>query len=270
MTRLIPILAYHSQNIANNEYHGNDHVAFQADMSFLIKNNFKFLSALDLVMALRERRLNKLAPKSVVVTFDDGPIYDAQDFKHPDHGYQKSMSNIMREHQTRRFLFWKKNISATSFVIASDQAREEIGSIENGANYLKNDFWSDNTNLLEIGVHSWDHVHPLSSEARMHADSLERFDKINDLDYMNQQVIKASRSIKNISGSKFSPVFAYPYGLYSDFLVNQYLPNQTEVMGAFTTDGRYCDDQTNFWAIPRFVCGHHWKSAEEFKKLMSN
>lgn len=270
MTRSIPILAYHSQNIANNEYRGNDHVAFQSDMSFLVKNGFKFLSALDLVISLREGRFNKLAPKSVVITFDDGPIYDARDFTHPIHGYQKSMSNIMREHQTRRFLFWKKKVCATSFVIASDKAREEIGSNENGANYLKNDFWSDNTHLLEIGVHSWDHVHPLSSEARMHSDSLERFDKISDRDYMDQQIIKATRSIKNICGSNFSPVFAYPYGLYSDFLVNQYLPSQAEVLGAFTTDGRYCNDQTNFWAIPRFVCGHHWKSEQEFKQLMSN
>jgi hypothetical protein len=112
MVKSIPVLAYHSQNIANNDYCGNDHVAFQEDITYLVENKFHFLSALELVLALREGRFDKLPRKSVVITFDDGPIYDAQDFVHPDHGYQKSMSNIMREAHGSRLMFWKRKISA--------------------------------------------------------------------------------------------------------------------------------------------------------------
>lgn len=270
MIKSIPVLAYHSQNIANNDYCGNDHVAFQEDVAYLVENKFHFLSALELVLALREGRFDKLPRKSVVITFDDGPIYDAHDFVHPDHGYQKSMSNIMREAQGSRLMFWKRKISATSFVIASDLARSQIGANGSEEGYLGRDFWSDNRNLLQIGVHGWDHVHPLSTEANKYPESLERFDRISDPGYADLQVLASAEKIKKISGAKYSPVFAYPYGLYSDFFVDQYFPKQSEVLGAFTVDGRYCDDQTNFWKIPRFVCGFHWKSKSEFERIMSN
>jgi peptidoglycan/xylan/chitin deacetylase (PgdA/CDA1 family) len=270
MNNLIPVFAYHSQNIANNDYFGNDHVAFQEDVAFLVENKFHFLSALELVLALRAGTFHTLPKKSVVITFDDGPVYDAKDFIHPLYGYQKSMSNIMQEVPGRGFLFWKKRISATSFVIASDLARSEIGSNGPNDNYLSNDFWSDRRNLLQIAVHGWDHVHPLSTEANNYPESLERFDRISDLGYADLQVKRAAEKIKKISGVKYSPVFAYPYGMYSDFFVEHYFPRQSEVLGAFTVDGKYCDDQTNVWKIPRFVCGFHWKSKREFESIISN
>jgi len=69
------------------------------------------------------------------------------------------------------------------------------------------------------------------------------------------------------------PYFAYPFGHFNDFLTKRYLPSRGRAAGiraAFTTQPRPVSPTDNVWALPRFTCGHHWKSSRELANILAN
>lgn len=111
----IPILTYHAQNIAGNDYANNDHVAFAEDLRLLTATGWRVVP-LHRVVELLSGPDTAWTLKTVAIAFDDGSDFDFEDLPHPVAGMQRSMLNIMRD-----FLAdnpeSQPELHATSFVI---------------------------------------------------------------------------------------------------------------------------------------------------------
>jgi hypothetical protein len=68
-------------------------------------------------------------------------------------------------------------------------------------------------------------------------------------------------------------LFAYPYGETNDYLVRDYLPNRIaehRLRAAFGTDPEPVTRESERWNLPRYVCGHHWRSADALAALLGD
>mgnify|MGYP001764771735 FL=1 len=73
------------------------------------------------------------------------------------------------------------------------------------------------------------------------------------------------------TGGRALPIFGYPYGHVSAYLRDEYFPDNGGRLGieaAFGTGGASVRADSPVWDIPRFVCGWHWKSPDEFSALI--
>ena len=264
------ILTFHSHNIAGGDYATNDHVALDRTLAVLRSLKVPILRLLDVARALRAGTLDGLAPRFACITFDDGSDYDWHDLRHPTHGPQPSMRGILRSHSTRLLGFWLERSCATSFVIASREARQEISAAALGEASLMTDTWwraAQRSGLIDIGTHGWDHVHP--AVARMAGNPLvERFDRVADPGEAQLQVERAAREIRSLAGDGAAQLFAYPYGQVSDFLADNYLPSQSSIVAAVAVKPVPLTAQSDPWRIPRYVCGHDWRSEDDLRALL--
>ena len=66
-------------------------------------------------------------------------------------------------------------------------------------------------------------------------------------------------------------LLAYPYGRYSEYLAREYLPrfaDEHRVRAAFATAPEPVTPASDRWALPRYVCGHHWQAPEELRRVL--
>ena len=121
------ILTYHSHHIAGSDYISNDHVALAADLRVIDRAGFRIISLTDLVdcfLALQRGDAEVMDHGQVcALTFDDGPEYDAVDHLHPALGLQPSFLRILQEFAESADGARQTSVCATSFVIASPEAR---------------------------------------------------------------------------------------------------------------------------------------------------
>lgn len=267
----IRVLTYHSQSNQGDHYTTNDHEAFREDLRVLSKEGFRVITALALVDHLLAARLHALPSKTIIITMDDGPIYDVVDDPSGLPGERRSMLRIAREH--RRNLFGipltRSSVRTTSFVIACEKARKDIE--DGGPSYLDGNWWveAQRTGYVDIGTHSWNHVHPLVEEVRAQTPNLcEAFHLIDNDQEAERQIVQAARKIRSVTHSPAASLFAYPYGQRGAFLTEDFLPRQKEIMAAFTTDGLPVVLDTKRWEIPRYVCNYHWKSPDDLARLL--
>ena len=211
----------------------------------------------------------------VGISFDDGPIFDFQDFVHPEFGPQRSFYNILRDFIRSYGADAQPSLHATSFVIASRSARKAMEqSPDCGFAYLNgwvSDAWwkqACESNLMAIENHSWDHVHhAVQTVPRNARDNFAAIDTFCDAD---NEIRKANDFISAVTGRSPS-LFAFPFGHTNRYLIEDYLPNAAQsvgLAGAFTTAGKpfLSGDR---WAIPRFVCGFHWRTEDELRSILS-
>jgi hypothetical protein len=69
-----------------------------------------------------------------------------------------------------------------------------------------------------------------------------------------------------------APFFAYPFGHCNDYLADVYFPREGKRMGlraAFTTEPKVIDASQSVWRLPRFTCGHHWRSPEALAEILN-
>lgn len=275
------ILTYHSHNISGNDYHENDHVALEADIGALCREGFQFVSLRRIVDAVLGGWNDPLLQerKCAAFTFDDGPLFDFQDFGHSRFGLQKSFRRILGEAQGRA-PDSADGFCGTSFVIASPAARQcmamapECGFVDVN-NWLTDHWWFEAARggLLDIGSHSWDHVHPSLPEVALSSGLRGNFGNVcSELD-ADAQIAMATHYIRLKTKALATPFFAYPFGQASEYLLNEYFPHHQcrhGMTAAFTTDGRPVLPDENRWSLPRFVCGYHWRSQDELLKLLSS
>jgi hypothetical protein len=268
------ILTFHSQNIAGKSAATNDHVALDETLATLRAAGIPVLRALEVVRRMRLNAFGSLPSRFACITLDDGTDFDWRDLGHADHGVQPSMYSILRKHSLR-FLgpLWFRKIAATTFVIASPEARREISTqaFQNPA-MMSEDWWraAQSSGLMDIGSHGWDHVHPAVSTLTDRPALTEAFHNVATNDEAALQLNRSFEYIHARAGGHSGRLFAYPYGQVSDFLADVYLPRQQETWAAFTTEPRPLHDDCSLWRMPRYVCGWHWKSSAELARILED
>lgn len=258
------ILTYHSQNIAGDATSNNDHVALGADLAALDSAGCRIVPLHDLVMALYEGAPLDRDRPLVCLTFDDGCDYDVRSLEYPGYGIQTAfleiMSAFLAEYGTKR----QPGLHATSFVIASSEARRLIDQRSLfAAGHMSDDWWRDAVRhpLFEVGNHGWDHNHPDLPETDHPRGG---FAVIDTLDTCRRQVLRSAEYIEAQSG-RWPRYFAYPYGESSDYLRNHYFPEFLEehrCLAALGTEPQPASASSDRWNLPRYVCGRDWSDPD--------
>jgi hypothetical protein len=259
-TGLVPVLTYHSQNIAGNDYATNDRQALASDIQAISQTGLRVISLTEFVDWLIGILPEAFAQNSVVLTSDDAPIFDYEEVEYRDFGLQTPIRSILQHGKAH----------ITLFAIASPQARAEIGKDSLGSKSFMTDRWwgvADQSPWAAIENHGWDHCHPAVSEPVGGAGS---FFGVADYERCDKQVNMAADSIAAVTGRR-PDLFAYPYGESADYLRNIYLPeneNEHGMRAAVNTFPEYASRDSNRWDIPRFMCGRDWNSPEEFQAIL--
>ena len=277
------VLTYHSHHVQGPDYAHNDHVALPIDLLTIARTGARIVSLATLVTAIESHQAGKNATSGgatlVALTFDDGPVWDFADFVHPTLGRQRSFANAMQEFRNTDAGRAQPDLSATSFVIASPAARRVMEStydaqytfLEAGA--LGDDWWAKgiDTGLISIGNHSWDHLHPALETVAHSRQVRADFTQVSTSADADAQVRDAMTYINARTGGRAAPFFAYPFGHCNDYLADVYFPGEGKSMGlraAFTTEPKAIDASQSVWRLPRFTCGHHWRSPEALAAIL--
>jgi len=259
------ILAYHSQNIAGDKTVNNDHVALAADLDALHAAGCQFVSLATLINAVFADTKPVLESPLVCLTFDDGCDYDVRSLEFPGHGMQPGLLQTMEAFIKHQGSKAQPGLHATSFVIASPEARRLIDSKSLfGSGHMSDDWWykADAHPMMAIGNHGWDHNHPDLDEGHYARGG---FKMVSNYEHCHQQVVHAGEFIEQKTGRK-PCFFAYPFGESSEYMRNEYFPLRQKEHGclaAIGTDPGLVSTQSNRWNLPRFVCGRDWSTPDE-------
>lgn len=264
-----PVLLYHSQNVAGNDYASNDHVALREDLR-LIQQLGKQVIPLNWLVDWVLGKCELDLENCVCISFDDGVDADVSDLDFPEFGLQRAFVNIMCDFHEEFGPGAQPMLHATSFVIASPEARAVMDqhSLFDQA-WINEDWWGqDHDGLLAIGNHGWDHEHP--DLAHIGGQPAGNFLGVSDLEEADRQIFAAAEHIATVSRGRWPDLFAYPYGHVSDYLCREYFPTQTHhrTRAAFTTEPRPVTADSDRWQLGRFVCGRDWRSHTDLEKIL--
>ncbi|HVP97814.1 MAG TPA: polysaccharide deacetylase family protein, partial [Roseiarcus sp.] len=178
----------------------------------------------DRFLAGDEERLSR--GNFVVITMDDGSNCDFL-----DSGAFRSMNSMLRDFVLRRGSTVGDRHLATSFVVASPDARRPG---------VRDDFWwreCVKEFLIAIESHSWDHcqpnVHPVAQKDQIKGT----FRYVETYEDADVQFRKSREYIESVTHSACR-YFAYPWGERNAYLTDQYLPlfqNEHRYIGCVTT-----------------------------------
>lgn len=263
----IPVLTYHGYNIAGNDYHNNDHVALAEDLQWLAVAGWTIVPLQAAVRSLFEDEPFVLPERSVAISFDDATDLDWMDVAFGALGHQRGLAGILRDWQQQHPE--QSPPHATTFVIAAPDARAVMAkrALSHGHG-MGDDWWAEaeQSGIMSIGNHSWDHRHPLVVPA-----AGGHFFGVADAAQADLQVRQAAEFIAARSGT-WPKLFAYPWGQASDYLRYVYFPEARSAhacLAAFGTEPELMHAGSDRWYLPRFVCGEHWCSPEDLKNLLS-
>lgn len=276
------VLAYHSHRVLGADYAHNDHVALAADLQTIHDAGCRIVPLATIVDTLvgDDTTLPRADERPLVaITFDDGPIYDAADFTHPRFGEQVGFVNVLRGFARVNGLDAQPGLHATSFVIASPEARLWMETTYDAAHSyvgpgaMTDDWWlpAIATGLLSIANHSWDHLHAGLPSVAHSAQARGDFTRVLSVADADAQIASASAYINKRTQGGRAPFFAYPFGQYNAFLTDTYLPARGRDIGlraAFTTDARPIAGNESRWCLPRYVCGHDWTSPGTLRSIL--
>lgn len=271
------VLTYHSHHIVGPTYDLNDHVAFPIDLELLARERVRLVS-LDELYALIATR-NPIHESIAAITFDDGPVYDFADFVHPSYGPQISFRSAMQKFRRTALGASQTALHATSFVIACPDARLVMERTAD-AQYtwlaegsMSDAWWQEaaDEGLIGIANHSWDHMHPALERVAHSRQVRADFSAVDNIEDARAQIERAAQFIQDRTNDKMSPYFAYPFGHYNSFLVDEYFPSALSRHGAkaaFSADPALIRGGESPWCLPRYICGFHWKSPGELIDLV--
>jgi peptidoglycan/xylan/chitin deacetylase (PgdA/CDA1 family) len=279
------VLTYHSHHCLGTQYHLNDHLALPVDLASITQAGYRIVSLSSIVDLLLANRGSDAArdpgeATCVALTFDDGPVYDLDDFVHPTLGWQRGFVGAMQDFAATALGAQQPELTATSFVIASPEARRIMETTYDaeytylGAGSMGDEWWerAAATGLLAIGNHSWDHLHPALVRVAHSKQVRADFSQVLSVEDADAQVLAASRFIAVRTGGRAVPFFAYPFGHSNEFLTATYFPERGSAAGiraAFTTEPRGVRSDDSVWRLPRLTCGHHWKTPAALCQILS-
>ncbi len=269
----VPVLAYHAVNIAGNDYANNDHVAFAADLRLIDDLGLRIVPLHWVVERLLGTANHNLT-NCVALSCDDGPDLDWFDVDHPTYGTQRSLANAMSDFAAERGADAQPHLHLTSFVIASPQARAHMDRNCLAASGWMNDAWW-NTALrsgrMAIENHSWDHNHPSIPLPGLCGMERGSFYPVDNRERADAQIAAATRYIDDRIAPARTTLFCYPYSQVNDYLRMEYFPQHESMHGmraAFGDGATPVTQDSDRWNLPRYICGHHWKSPDELRDLL--
>jgi len=276
------VLTYHSHHVVGEDYAHNDHAALAADLELVTDAGCEVVSLDTLVDTFFGAGTDRPrdGPAQVAITFDDGPIYDAEGFTHPRFGPQRGFLNIMRGFVSAHGSRAQAGLSATSFVIASPEARQTIEATYDaqytyvGPGAMTDEWWNPaiETGMISIANHSWDHLHPALPRVAHSRQVRGDFTQVLTVADADAQVAEAGAFIAAHTHGRNAPFFAYPFGQSNAFLVEEYFPRNAKRLGlraAFTDEPKPITGRESPWRLPRYICGHHWKRPEELTAILT-
>ncbi len=270
----VPVLCYHSWQLGDN-YTDDNHFAMEQDLRTLASMGYQILPTEQLIAVLS----GKVCPSNIAnrklacITFDDGKRWDFYDGVRSNGSKIKSFRRILTESQNA-VPTHLNGARSLAFVIASPDARNELSqAFSEPPDYWTHDWWKKSAKEGIVGVanHSWDHVHDALKTVRQAENKKGSFFNIETYPDAHAQIAEAQTIIDKIAGKKRISVLGYPYGHAPSYLREEFLPTygpSIGLKGAMSTAGRAVTNDTNIWDIPRFVCGHHWKTPTEFSELI--
>jgi peptidoglycan/xylan/chitin deacetylase (PgdA/CDA1 family) len=268
----VPILTWHAMNVSGTAYGENDHTGFAADLETIHRMGLRIVPVYKIVGALLTGHLDRLAG-CVGLTFDDGSDFDWHDLPHPTWGPQRSMANLLAHFRVRHGHEAQPGLHATSFTIVSPEARAELDrTCMIGCRWWNDDWWqaAEQSGLMSIESHSWDHNHHSLSKSATSAKP-GTFDVAEPGD-AEREIGQSAAWLRERRGRDGPVLFAYPYGRASDYLAKAWLPEVGEAHGVFAAfvgdDPAPVRPDTSRWTIPRFVFGYHWSDPGALETLL--
>lgn len=267
----VPILTYHSHNIAGDSYETNDQVALGQDLQLLARKGWQVIKLRCLVAVLRGESDRDLS-RCVVLTCDDGALADVQAVTFPGYGLQPGFLGTMQTFLAKSPQAFPE-LEITSFVIADPVTREAVDRIcLTNQGWMGEDVWqiAQDSGLMQIECHSWDHNHSaLGSDG---PDGMPRGDFfVVDNEVRARHEIDQSIDYLNARLAGPCRIFAYPYAHVNDYLRTEYLPRNAERLGLMAAVGGEPAPVTmhsDLWNIPRYICGAHWRSPDALEAIL--
>jgi len=266
----VPVLTYHSNNVTGTDYANNDHVALAADLRTIARAGLRIVALHRVVAALLGEVDAGEVENAVAITFDDGSWFDWHDIEHPTFGLQQGFAGIVRAFARET----GAPAHATSFVIASPTARATLDvTCLVGRGWWSDEWWplAQREGLIAIESHSWDHNHdtlPTTAQREQRKGTFTAIDSYADAD---AQIRQAADWLDAHLAPHRATLLAYPYGESNAYLREEYLPrfaHEHRVRAAFGTTPAPVTQASERWNLPRYVCGHHWRSPEEFERML--
>ena len=270
----VPVLTYHGNNIDGNDYMGNDHVAFAADLRLIDDLGLRIVPLQRVVDALLGRHDEDLH-NCVALTCDDGTDFDFVDINHPTDGMQRSLYNCLRDFRDLRGTDAQPDLHLTSFVIADPAARQLMDeTCMVGRGWMNDGWWREveASGLIAIENHSWDHNHPcLPSPGPL---GLKRgdFHAITTAEQADFEITQAQDFIEAQIGRR-PRLFCHPFGHLNAYLHGEWLPHCGPKIGldaAFGDGAMPVQEKSDRWNLPRYICGWHWKTPDELRALITS
>ena len=265
----VPILTYHACDVDGNEHQNNDLVALAEDLQLIHQSGYRVIPMSHLYEWHQGLRSDEAVEKAVVLTCDDGTWFDYYDLDHPFHGRQKSLFNVLKHYQQENDC----TVHMSSFVIVSPAARKILDEkCLIGKGWWTDKWWleAQQSGLISIENHSWDHNHGVLENTNVNDDT---FECVNNLSACDQQIKQSQQYIKTYFNAQHeAQFFAYPYGNYSAYLKEEYLPTYGHQLGlraALTTQAGHVTKESDIWALPRFVCRNDWRSTDQLSQILS-
>jgi len=268
----VPVLTYHSNNVAGNAYTGNDHVAFAADLRLIDDLGLRIVPLQRVVDRLLGRHGDDLAG-CVALSCDDGTNLDWYDLDFPGAGVQRSLANCLRDFCDERGVAAQPDLHLTSFLIADPQARARMDrECLYGKDWMREDWWRPalESGLMALENHSWDHNHPCLPSPGPHGLVRGDFLSVATEPQAEFEIAQA----QDYLAAKFRhrpSVFCYPFGHISPFLHDDWLPRRVPHIGLDAAVGDGAQPVTvdsDRWNLPRYICGWHWKTPEELRAIL--
>lgn len=270
----IPILTYHSMRGHLPSYESNDHIALEEDLRTIQRLGYGVVPLRSIARFVAGEIDLPADIKAVGLAFDDGSHWDWYDFDFPGELFLKGMRRILQEAGEAPQGAGLPRPTATSFVIVSPEARFQIDArVVGGRNAWTDKWWREaaSGSVIDIGNHSWDHLHPAIDQVAQREQRRGTFLAIDTYADADAQIRAAEDYIDRVTGDRSSRLFAYPFGEAPGYLADEYFPKfrkEHRQEAAFTTGGDYAVRGGNRWRIPRFTSGEHWTSPAELEAIL--
>ena len=151
------------------------------------------------------RRVKRAARRGSGYPSTMGSAFDFADFEHPQFGPQRGFLNIMRDFRARHGKEVLPKLHATSFVIASPEARrcmqaEVAAPIRMNGSRTIGGAMRIASGFMDIGNHSWDHVHHTVPQTVIGKPERDDFAIVDTFDGAEKEIREASKFIGKRTG----------------------------------------------------------------------